>query len=216
MSGEQFERHCAELLENRGWRVSSTSRSRDRGVDLIARKNKTCVVIQCKQQSSPVGISAVREARLAKDVVNADYAVVASSRDSFTLDAKKAADSGNVLLVPSAELGALEARIRRLNSHSSVNPTMVTAGILALLTFLALIPQQIRIPLDTRVTINPQTGVFWLPRCNRQYADFGLPTTSLQYAQMQQYHLASSCVWPKQSALVSLANDFSSWIAKAL
>src|SRR5256885_15834201 len=102
MSGDQFEEYCAELLENRGWKVSPTARSRDGGVDLIARKGKTCVAIQCKQQSLPVRIDAVQQAHFGKGLVRADFAAVVSSR-GFTLDARRRAEQNRVILLSSAE-----------------------------------------------------------------------------------------------------------------
>jgi hypothetical protein len=48
MSGVQFEEFVAAQLRTRGWSVARTARTGDYGVDLIAKKNGTCMAVQCK------------------------------------------------------------------------------------------------------------------------------------------------------------------------
>ncbi|MGE0822197.1 MAG: SNF2-related protein [Candidatus Binatia bacterium] len=66
MNGIEFERHVKRLLEHKGWRVETTPVTRDRGIDLIARREDTVGVqvslyVQCKNHAVPVGVDVVRE-----------------------------------------------------------------------------------------------------------------------------------------------------------
>jgi SNF2 family DNA or RNA helicase len=66
LSGIEFERHVQRLLERKGWRVETTPITRDRGIDLIARRDdevggEVVLYIQCKNHASPVGVEVVRE-----------------------------------------------------------------------------------------------------------------------------------------------------------
>ena len=59
MSGDEYEKYCKYILEQRGWEVNITPKSGDQGVDLIASKEYLKVCIQCKRYSKPVGNKAV-------------------------------------------------------------------------------------------------------------------------------------------------------------
>jgi hypothetical protein len=66
MSGIEFELHVKRLLERKGWRVETTPLTRDRGIDLIARRGddvgvEMTLYVQCKNHASPVGVEVVRE-----------------------------------------------------------------------------------------------------------------------------------------------------------
>jgi len=66
MSGVEFERYVKRLLERKGWRVETTPLTRDRGIDLIARRAdevgvEMTLYVQCKNHASPVGVEVVRE-----------------------------------------------------------------------------------------------------------------------------------------------------------
>lgn len=65
LSGVEFEHYVKRLLERKGWRVETTPLTRDRGIDLIARRMDEVGVdmalyIQCKNHASPVGVEIVR------------------------------------------------------------------------------------------------------------------------------------------------------------
>jgi len=65
MSGEDFEQYVKQLLERKGWRVETTPRTRDAGIDLIARRAdevgaEMTLYIQCKNLSSSCGVEVVR------------------------------------------------------------------------------------------------------------------------------------------------------------
>jgi restriction system protein len=66
MSGEDFEQYVKQLLERKGWRTETTPRTRDAGIDLIARRTdevgaEVTLYVQCKNLSSPCGVEVVRE-----------------------------------------------------------------------------------------------------------------------------------------------------------
>jgi SNF2 family DNA or RNA helicase len=66
MSGVEFETYVQRLLERKGWRVETTPLTRDRGIDLIARREddvgvEMSLYVQCKNHASPVGVEVVRE-----------------------------------------------------------------------------------------------------------------------------------------------------------
>jgi HJR/Mrr/RecB family endonuclease len=65
LSGVEFERYVQRLLERKGWRVETTPLTRDRGIDLIARRKdevgvEMLLYIQCKNHASPVGVEIAR------------------------------------------------------------------------------------------------------------------------------------------------------------
>jgi len=65
MSGVEFETYVQRLLERKGWKVETTPITRDRGIDLIARRVdeigvETSLYIQCKNHASPVGVEVAR------------------------------------------------------------------------------------------------------------------------------------------------------------
>jgi hypothetical protein len=66
MSGVEFEMYVKRLLERKGWRVETTPLTRDRGIDLIARRDdavgvEVTLYVQCKNHASPVGVEVARE-----------------------------------------------------------------------------------------------------------------------------------------------------------
>jgi restriction system protein len=113
MSGVDYEKHCADLLEAAGWSVSDTAVTGDQGVDLIATKNNARVCIQCKRYSSPVGNKAVQEVTAGMTHWNGTHAVVVSNAE-FTRAAKRLAESTGVVLIAETELANLENRINAM------------------------------------------------------------------------------------------------------
>jgi hypothetical protein len=61
LDGIGFERAVAVIYREQGFNVEFTSRTNDRGVDLILRKGETVSIVQCKAYAKSVGVSAVRE-----------------------------------------------------------------------------------------------------------------------------------------------------------
>lgn len=112
MSGEDYENHCLQILEDAGWEVEGTPVTGDQGVDLIAMIEDVRVCIQCKRYSKPVGNKAVQEIAAGMTHWNGTHAVVVSNA-GFTKSAHKLAESTGVLLISDMELENLEGILNR-------------------------------------------------------------------------------------------------------
>ena len=93
-----FEKQCAQLLNECGWHANTTPKSSDQGVDVIAEKNGKSVAIQCKLYSKPVGNKAVQEVNTGKSYYKTDYAAVVSN-NTYTASARQLARNCGVLLL---------------------------------------------------------------------------------------------------------------------
>jgi len=103
MSGTEFEEYVKELLERRGWRVETTPRTRDGGIDLIAKRSidmgtESTLYIQCKNYASPAGVEVVRQLNgvLPKHHPGSHGVVVCPS--GFTADARSFAQDRGITL----------------------------------------------------------------------------------------------------------------------
>jgi len=102
----RYEQACAVYLNACGWSAEAIGRVNDRGVDIIATKEQTTVIVQCKNYSTPVGNSAVQEIVAAKALFDADLAVVVAP-NGFTDGARELADANGVLLIHHSALNCL-------------------------------------------------------------------------------------------------------------
>lgn len=92
MSGLEFEKFCAELLQDNAFNnVQVTQGSGDHGIDIFAEKYDITYAIQCKCYSGNVGNSAIQQANAGKQFYKKDIAVVLTNRD-FTQQAKEEAE----------------------------------------------------------------------------------------------------------------------------
>ena len=98
-----YERHCALLLRKAGWDATITSAGADQGTDVLARRGKRSLVLQCKLYSKPVGNSAVQQIAAARAHHRADFAAVVSNAD-FTRQARELAATNDVYLLHHDEL----------------------------------------------------------------------------------------------------------------
>ena len=77
LNGKEFEKYCADILENIGFvNVSVTPGSGDYGIDILAEKEKLIFGFQCKCYSSSIGVKAVQEVSSGSIYYNCDRAVV--------------------------------------------------------------------------------------------------------------------------------------------
>lgn len=110
MTGEEFERLCADVLSKNGFdSVGFTTMTGDHGVDLTASKDDLRYVFQCKCYSSAVGNDAIQEAFSGKAIYGADVAVVITN-NYFTPQAKKDAARLRVFLWDRDKLQSLMAK----------------------------------------------------------------------------------------------------------
>jgi len=105
MTPYEYEIFCSELLSNNDWDSTTTSKSNDQRIDIIARKDTRVLVVQCKLYSSPVGNKAVQEIYSGKGFENADEAIVVTN-NSFTRSAKKLAGRLNIKLMHHDQLSS--------------------------------------------------------------------------------------------------------------
>lgn len=96
--GIGYERYCAGLLTEAGWRARPTRASHDQGADIIAEHGNTRLVVQCKRYGKPVGNGAVQEVAAAARHWSGDLAAVVSNA-GFTPAARKLAASTGVILL---------------------------------------------------------------------------------------------------------------------
>ncbi len=97
MSGAEFEKFIAELLNKFGFNAQATKLSGDQGVDVIATKNDIKIAIQTKCYSMPVGNNAIQEAVAGKAYYHADKCMVITN-SIFTKSAKNLAKANDVEL----------------------------------------------------------------------------------------------------------------------
>lgn len=103
----EYERYCAQLLSQAGWKARLTPASSDQGADVIATRNGQKLVVQCKLYSRPVGNRAVQEVFAARQYQQGHIAAVVTNA-GYTRQARELAASTGVLLLHHRQLGALE------------------------------------------------------------------------------------------------------------
>ncbi len=111
MTPHEFEQFCAALLNTQKWNARVTKATCDQGVDIVADKRNTRIVLQCKKYSKPVGNQAVQQIVAAVAFENAQRAVVVST-SGFTRSAEALAASNNVILVHYSELRFIDRLLR--------------------------------------------------------------------------------------------------------
>ena len=99
----EFERRCAEAMHLSGWTARTTKGSGDQGVDVLADKRGTKLVLQCKLYTNTVGNKAVQEVFAAKTFSDAKFAAVVSN-NSYSRGAKELAIKTGVLLLHYSDL----------------------------------------------------------------------------------------------------------------
>lgn len=106
ISWQDFELLVGQLFRHRGYSVVKTAGGADGGIDLIARRDGKCILIQCKHwRSRDVGVTVVRELFGVVTASEADRgAVITGGR--FTAEAVKFARQVNVELIDGAILHA--------------------------------------------------------------------------------------------------------------
>ncbi|TLU74199.1 restriction endonuclease [Lichenicoccus roseus] len=105
-SGADYEQHCAVLLRKAGWQTVLTAGSGDQGSDILARRRRRVLVVQCKHHARPVGNRAVQEVFAAQRHHDAHLAAVVSNA-GFTRAAQALAATTGVRLLHHRDLGTL-------------------------------------------------------------------------------------------------------------
>ena len=98
LDGSEFERYCADALENAGFtHVRTTPASRDFGADVLAQKDGVTYAVQCKRYDRPVGVSSVQEVYAARDFYGMMVGAVMTNSE-FTAPARQMAEKLGILL----------------------------------------------------------------------------------------------------------------------
>jgi restriction system protein len=113
MSPWDFEEFCAQELRRAGWSASLTKGSGDQGVDIVAERDGTRLVVQCKLYNRPVGNKAVQEAVAAKLHVGAHVGAVVTNA-TYTPSASQLAATTATLLLHHSELPEIAERVGRI------------------------------------------------------------------------------------------------------
>lgn len=108
MSGVEYEHLIADELRKFGWAARVTVASGDQGIDVIAEKNGSKMVVQCKHYSGNVGNDAVQQIIAGKTYEGANFAAVVSNAE-FTLSAKQLASKAGVFLLHHNQLGDIDS-----------------------------------------------------------------------------------------------------------
>jgi len=103
LTPQEFEGLCSQILSEHGWKSSTTSGSGDQGADVIARKGKKKLILQCKLYKSTVGNKAVQEAISAKIFYGAQIGAVVCIK-GYTKSAKQLAAASDIALLTLEEL----------------------------------------------------------------------------------------------------------------
>ena len=110
MTPQDFERWCTKIMLSNGWKATTTKTTGDQGADVIAEKEGTRLVLQCKLYGTPVGNKAVQEAFAAQHHYRAKASAVLTNT-TFTASAIALAATTGVLLLHYSDLGRLDALI---------------------------------------------------------------------------------------------------------
>lgn len=106
MTPQDFERWCTKIISSNGWKATTTKATGDQGADVIAEKEGTRLVLQCKLYNTPVGNKAVQEAFAAQHHYRAKASAVVTNA-TFTASAISLAATTGVLLLHYSDLGRL-------------------------------------------------------------------------------------------------------------
>jgi hypothetical protein len=114
-----YELHCAQVLRECGWKAEVLGGSGDQGVDVIAERGATRVVIQCKKYSRSVGNKAVQEV-IGGQMMHRAHAAAVVSNAAYTKSARELARMTKVLLLHHTELLALDQKLTDLGIMKTV------------------------------------------------------------------------------------------------
>ncbi len=115
LTGREFEEHVAQVFRRLGFSVQLTQASRDRGVDVIARRTdvvgiETTLFVQCKNHAAPVGVETVRALIGAVPAGDPGARAVLVCPAGFSADATALAVERGVQLVDEKALRSLADR----------------------------------------------------------------------------------------------------------
>lgn len=110
MTGYTFEKEVANIFVKMGYDVNLTSKTNDKGIDIILKTDSEKIIVQCKNHKSPVGPSIIRELYGVMISENADKAILVCS-GGFTSGVYSFAKSKPIELISLKELIKLQQTI---------------------------------------------------------------------------------------------------------
>jgi len=99
----EYERHCGDMLRERGWTVQQTPATRDGGADFVAERRGVRLVVQCKRYAHPVGNKAIQEVTAAVRLYHGNVACVVAP-NGYTPQAEREATGLSVHLLHHSDL----------------------------------------------------------------------------------------------------------------
>ena len=115
IDGYDFELFVSVILENCGFKCDLTTKSKDNGVDILAKKGGIILAVQTKlYYNHSVGNKGVQEVYTAKNFYGAQIAIVVTNT-TFSKPAITMAQKLNVGLIGRKELGEIIKNNRKQN-----------------------------------------------------------------------------------------------------
>ncbi len=118
MDGGQFEEYVAELFSKLGYKSTATKKSRDFGVDVVARRGGERVAIQAKRYGRPVNLKAIQEVVAGMHKYDCNKAMVVTN-NYFTPSAYELANATGCELVDRDGLVKLIQRVEKAPADTS-------------------------------------------------------------------------------------------------
>ena len=103
MTGAEFERYVARLLQHQGYQTKLTPPSGDFGVDIIATRGQDRIAIQCKRHRRDISRTAVSDAVAGLAHYRCNRAMVVTNAE-FTDGAQQLGRSTDCILIGRSEL----------------------------------------------------------------------------------------------------------------
>ena len=97
MDGVTFEAVCASHLTRLGYRVEETPASCDKGADLIAKKGRDTIAVQCKRYNNKLSNTCVQEVVASMKVYKANKCMVITN-SYFTPNCRQVAEANDCIL----------------------------------------------------------------------------------------------------------------------
>lgn len=118
MSGIEFEKWCAMLLENLGYtNIQMTKASNDQGVDIIAHLGTLDYAFQCKRYSNNLGNTPVQEVNAGMNFYDCQIGAVMTNQ-YFTKAAILLAQKNNIQLIDRNGLLSMMKEANRINTET--------------------------------------------------------------------------------------------------
>ena len=109
LTGDEFEKLLGELYQRQGYRVTKSIQGADNGIDLMATRGNTSVIIQAKNWKGKVSNGDILKTSGARLMYNANYAMVITS-SHFTDSAKHVIE--NSPRIRGMEIESLQKKVR--------------------------------------------------------------------------------------------------------